>query len=87
MLETPSAAGGDTLISSSVQAFESLSPRFRKRLEGLTAIHSNDDGVAQELKNAETAVMRRQQLTAEHPIVRVHPVTGQKALCEYIAQA
>ena len=65
-----------------MQAFESLSPRFRKRLEGLTAIHSNDDGVAQELKNGESAVMRRQILTAEHPIVRVHPVTGQKALCK-----
>lgn len=87
MLESPEAAGGDTLISSSVHAFEKLSPRFRKRLEGLTAIHSNDDGVAQELKNGQSAVMRRQKLTAEHPIVRVHPVTGQKALCGYFVNS
>ncbi|KAK5717748.1 hypothetical protein LTR15_008587 [Elasticomyces elasticus] len=81
MLESPSAAGGDTLVSSSVQAFKALSPRFRKRLEGLTALHSNNDGFTQELKNnGSEAVVRRQELTAEHPIVRVHPVTGEKAL-------
>src|ERR1700712_5339270 len=82
MLESPATAGGDTLVSSSVQAFKALSPRFRKRLEGLTAIHSNNDGVSQELKNGSGAVMRRQELTAEHPVVRVHPVTGEKALCK-----
>ncbi|RDW58153.1 hypothetical protein BP6252_13564 [Coleophoma cylindrospora] len=80
MLESPSAAGGDTLVSSSVQAYKSLSPRFRKRLEGLTAIHANGDGVAQELKNGEKAVLRRGVLQAEHPIVIVHPVTKEKAL-------
>lgn len=84
MLESPATAGGDTLVSSSVQAFKALSPRFRKRLEGLTAIHSNNDGVTQELKNGSDAVMRRQELTAEHPVVRVHPVTGEKALCTCI---
>lgn len=83
MLESPAAAGGDTLISSSVQAFESLSPRFRKRLEGLTAIHSNNDGVSQELKNGDNAVMRREELVQEHPVVIIHPVTGKKALCEF----
>jgi sulfonate dioxygenase len=82
MLESPAAAGGDTLISSSVQAYKSLSPRFRKRLEGLTAIHSNNDGVKQELKNGDNAVMRRQELVQEHPVVIVHPVTKEKALCK-----
>lgn len=80
MLESPAAAGGDTLVSSSVQAFKSLSPRFRKRLEGLTAIHTNNDGVSQELKNGDGAVMRRQGLVQEHPVVLVHPVTKEKAL-------
>jgi sulfonate dioxygenase len=82
MLESPAAAGGDTLVSSSVQAYKSLSPRFRKRLEGLTAIHSNNDGVTQELKNGDKAVMRRQELVQEHPVVIVHPVTKEKALCK-----
>lgn len=82
MLESPTTAGGDTLVSSSVRAYSSLSPRFRKRLEGLTAIHSNNDGVTQELKHGQKAVMRREALQAEHPVVLVHPVTKQKALCE-----
>ncbi|KAL1893741.1 hypothetical protein Sste5346_006242 [Sporothrix stenoceras] len=81
MLESPTAAGGDTLVSSSVAAFKGLSPRFRKRLEGLTAIHSNNDGVTQELKNnGAGAVMRRKELIQEHPVVLVHPVTKEKAL-------
>ncbi|KAL4941980.1 hypothetical protein BDV06DRAFT_222605 [Aspergillus oleicola] len=80
MLESPASAGGDTLISSSVRAYSSLSPRFRKRLEGLTAIHSNNDGVTQEMKHGEKAVMRRGVLQAEHPVVLVHPVTREKAL-------
>ncbi|CAJ2501970.1 Uu.00g048230.m01.CDS01 [Anthostomella pinea] len=81
MLESPPTAGGDTLVSSSVASYKGLSPRFRKRLEGLTAVHSNDDGVTQELRNNGTgAVMRRQQLVQEHPVVIVHPVTGEKAL-------
>lgn len=85
MLESPTTAGGDTLVSSSVRAYSSLSPRFRKRLEGLTAIHSNNDGVTQELKHGQKAVMRREALRAEHPVVLVHPVTKQKALCEFEA--
>lgn len=83
MLESPTTAGGDTLVSSSVRAYSSLSPRFRKRLEGLTAIHTNNDGVSQELKHGQQAVMRRGVLQAEHPVVLVHPVTKQKALCKF----
>jgi sulfonate dioxygenase len=85
MLESPTTAGGDTLVSSSVRAYSSLSPRFRKRLEGLTAIHTNNDGVSQELKQGQQAVMRRGVLQAEHPVVLVHPVTKQKALCTFLS--
>ena len=70
-------------MSSSVRAYSSLSPRFRKRLEGLTAIHTNNDGVTQEMKHGQQAVMRRGVLQAEHPVVLVHPVTKQKALCKF----
>lgn len=59
MLESPSGAGGDTIFSSSVRAYERLSPKFRKRLEGLYAVHSNNDGVAAELKHGSNAVLRR----------------------------
>lgn len=35
--------GGDTLFLSQVEAYNRLSPEFRKRLEGLTAVHSAVD--------------------------------------------
>ncbi|KAI1319474.1 TauD-domain-containing protein [Xylariaceae sp. FL0255] len=72
MLESPAPAQ---------RASRTLSPRFRKRLEGLTAIHSNKEGVTQEKANNGTnAAVRRQELIQEHPVVLVHPVTGEKAL-------
>ncbi|TRM58801.1 hypothetical protein BD626DRAFT_410151 [Schizophyllum amplum] len=81
MLESPSGAGGDTIVSSSVRAYQRLSPLFRKRLEGLWAVHSNNDGATTEVKNNGTnAVQRRGVLTNKHPVVIVHPVTKQKAL-------
>lgn len=33
-------AGGDTLFANQVEAYKRLSPEFRKRLHGLTALHS-----------------------------------------------
>lgn len=32
--------GGDTLFGSQVEAYNRLSPEFKKRLEGLRAVHS-----------------------------------------------
>ncbi|KAL1759714.1 hypothetical protein FB107DRAFT_246114 [Schizophyllum commune] len=81
MLESPSGAGGDTIISSSVRAFERLSPLFRKRLEGLWAVHSNWEGAMTEVNNnGQNAVQRRPVLQNTHPVVIQHPVTKQKAL-------
>ena len=39
VLDTPTA-GGDTLFSNQVEAYNRLSPEFRKRLHGLRALHS-----------------------------------------------
>ncbi|ORX95147.1 hypothetical protein BCR34DRAFT_677559 [Clohesyomyces aquaticus] len=57
-----------TLESQSRLVFNALSLRFRKRLEGLTAIHSNNDGISQELKNGTGAVIRRAEPTQSHPV-------------------
>ncbi|MER7279079.1 TauD/TfdA family dioxygenase [Dactylosporangium sp. NPDC000244] len=58
--------GGDTMWSNQYLAYERLSAPIRDLLDGLTAIHSQPGN--------ETT--RR----AEHPVVRVHPETGRKAL-------
>lgn len=81
MLESPAIAGGDTIISSTVRAFERLSPSFRKRLEGLNAVHTTANPIMRELRdNGNQAVLRRPITKSIHPVVTVHPVTKQKAL-------
>lgn len=63
------------------RAFERLSPSFRKRLEGLNAIHTTTNPVLREIRdNGDLAVLRRPISKSIHPVVTVHPVTKQKAL-------
>ncbi|KIJ56401.1 hypothetical protein M422DRAFT_57707 [Sphaerobolus stellatus SS14] len=77
ILDQPSV-GGDTLFINQVEAYNRLSPEFKKRLEGLSALHS---GVAQaEQSRKYGGPVRREPTETEHPLVRVHPVTGEKAL-------
>jgi sulfonate dioxygenase len=70
--------GGDTLFADMVQAYKRLSPEFRKRLHGLKAVHSGLEQVNASLNGG--GIARRDPITSEHPIVRTHPVTGEKAL-------
>ncbi|KAH8111186.1 alpha-ketoglutarate catabolism dioxygenase [Phellopilus nigrolimitatus] len=70
--------GGDTLFLSQVEAYKRLSPEFQKRLEGLRAVHS---AVYQaEYSRKEGGPVRREPVESEHPVVRQHPVTGEKAI-------
>ncbi|KAJ7042272.1 hypothetical protein C8F04DRAFT_1229963 [Mycena alexandri] len=79
ILDQPdNGGGGDTLFLSQVEAYRRLSPEFQKRLEGLRAVHS---GVAQaDISRKRGGPVRREPIESEHPVVRVHPVTGEKAL-------
>lgn len=70
--------GGDTLFADMAQAYKRLSPEFQKRLHGLRAIHSGVEQVNASLNGG--GIARRDPVTSEHPIVRTHPVTGEKAL-------
>ncbi|KAL4937217.1 hypothetical protein BDV06DRAFT_227155 [Aspergillus oleicola] len=77
LLSVPST-GGDTGWVSQVAAYERLSEPIKKLLEGLRAEHS---GFPQaERARLDGKHVRREPVKSEHPIVRVHPVTGQKAL-------
>ena len=80
------ANGGDTLWASLTAAYASLSPAFQAYLETLTAVHTweisgwteyllRKDASGDELKAA-----RAKYPPVEHPVVRVHPVTGKKVL-------
>lgn len=70
--------GGDTGWASQTAAYARLSAPIQKLLEGLRAEHS---GFPQaEGARRDGKFVRREPVASEHPIVRVHPVTGQKAL-------
>ncbi|KAF8154907.1 hypothetical protein B0H34DRAFT_660634, partial [Crassisporium funariophilum] len=78
ILDQPEIGGGDTLFLSQVEAYNRLSLEFQKRLEGLRAVHS---AVYQaEFSRKRNGPVRREPVESEHPVVRVHPVTGEKAL-------
>ena len=77
ILDKPST-GGDTIFVNQVEAYKRLSPGFRERLHGLSAVHS---GIEQaEGSKARGSIVRREPVTNVHPIVRTHPATGEKAL-------
>lgn len=70
--------GGDTLFVDAVEAYNRLSPLFQERLHGLKAVHSGIEQV--NAAKARGSVCRREPVFNAHPIVRTHPVTGEKAL-------
>lgn len=77
LLDGPTA-GGDTLFANLAVAYQRLSPAFRQRLHGLSAVHSGHEQAAAAL--ARGSIVRREPIATVHPLVRTHPVTGEKAL-------
>lgn len=78
--------GGDTLFASQVAAFEALSPGLQKTLEGLSAVHSAGREYAptgaSAQKRGSMVIAEAEGMVGEyvHPVVKVHPETGRKAL-------
>ncbi len=72
--------GGDTLFTNLVAAYNALSPVMQKFVDGLRGVHrfAPPPGVDQTPEYQE--LMRKRTLVSEHPIVRVHPETGERAL-------
>ncbi|KAF2167408.1 hypothetical protein M409DRAFT_54010 [Zasmidium cellare ATCC 36951] len=74
--DTAPTIGGDTLWSSGYAAYEKLSPAFRAIIDGRTAIYRSAHAYLD--RNDPTAGPK--YIEREHPMVRVHPATGWKAL-------
>ncbi|KAJ5749661.1 hypothetical protein N7533_006689 [Penicillium manginii] len=77
ILDTPEV-GGDTAFVNQVEAYNRLSPAVKERLHGLRAVHSGVEQADFSLQRG--GVVRREPVKNEHPLVRTHPVTGEKAL-------
>jgi taurine dioxygenase len=86
-VEVP-AVGGDTLWASQYAAFDALSPGMQRLLEPLRAVQTawphGTRGPGSNTALSTSVVMTRNDPSADrevlHPVVRVHPITGRKAL-------
>lgn len=67
--------GGDTLWASMYAAYEALSSRVQRLIDDMTAVHDS----AQSISHRANVANANYQPTT-HPVVRVHPITGRKAL-------
>ncbi|HZP27612.1 MAG TPA: TauD/TfdA family dioxygenase [Acidimicrobiia bacterium] len=73
--------GGDTQFSNLVAAYEKLSAPIRDLIDGLHAVHHNVLPLARGEMPAEMAKQfMSADLRAVHPVVRVHPETGERAI-------
>ncbi|MFF7866273.1 TauD/TfdA dioxygenase family protein [Streptomyces qaidamensis] len=78
--------GGETLIASSAAAYRGLPESLRSLADTLWAEHTNDyDYAVPEEDVDEEQSARRAQFTSikyrtVHPVVRVHPLTGERGL-------
>lgn len=78
--------GGDTVWANCAAAYARLPASLRLLADSLRAIHSNDYDYAANQEQPDPALDAYQAtftatiLEAEHPLVRVHPETGERAL-------
>ncbi|HWA60603.1 MAG TPA: TauD/TfdA family dioxygenase [Caulobacteraceae bacterium] len=73
--------GGDTLFTNLVAAYDGLSPKIQSLIDGLQAVHqtsSYDNGGFQRPKRRDGRAPG--PFVSLHPLVRVHPETGEKVL-------
>ncbi len=72
--------GGDTVFANAVAAYESLDDDVKARIDGLTAIHDPQTFLQFLDTEEKKTALRTQFPEVEHPVVRVHPETGEKVL-------
>jgi len=81
------ASGGDTVWANTAAAYQELSPELRELADKLWAVHTNEydyqakrtNPTPEELKYY-NEVFTRTLFETEHPVVRVHPETGERTL-------
>src|SRR5262249_9033377 len=79
--------GGDTVWANTVTAYATLPPVLRGLADQLWALHSNaydygatrPNATARQAQRYET-VFRSTVYETEHPVVQVHPLTGERAI-------
>lgn len=82
--------GGNTVWANTAAAYESLPASLRALVDNLWALHSNEYDYAHSSESRESAEESHKSFTrsqfastvfeTEHPVVRVHPETGERTL-------
>jgi taurine dioxygenase len=76
--------GGDTLFASMTAAYTGLSERMKRYIHGLEAIHDFKPWrplfSSSEAHQAKLRELEREYPNPSHPVVRIHPVSGRRAL-------
>ena len=80
-IELPASGGGDTGILDTRTAYRDLSPGLRERIDGLHTVNVYS-GSASPNRSHKAMTMSRsnEDLPYSHPLIRTHPVTGEKAI-------
>ena len=80
-------SGGDTVWANTATAYDDLTPELKALADSLWAVHSNEYDYASVRPNVDPARLEeyRKVFTStvyetEHPVVRVHPISGEKTL-------
>lgn len=79
--------GGDTVWANTAAAYANLPPALRELADTLWALHTNAYDYASTHVNADSTQLKRYRESfistiyeTEHPVVRVHPETGERTL-------
>ncbi len=72
--------GGDTLWTNLAAAYAGLSEPMRGFVDGLRGVHRFQAPAGAGDNNAYDESVRRREMETEHPLVRVHPETGERLL-------
>jgi taurine dioxygenase len=78
-LECP-PVGGDTMWANMVEAYKHLPSDVKARIEGLRARHSIEATFGAAMPIEKRLALKARYPDAEHPVVRIHPETGEQVL-------
>jgi taurine dioxygenase len=72
--------GGDTIWVNMVKAYEDLPETIKAQIAGLRASHSIESTFGAAMPTEKRQALKARFPDAEHPVVRIHPETGEKVL-------
>jgi len=80
-LEVPVNGGGDTSFNNQYRAYDELPDDLKRAIEGKSQVHDSSRNSAGVLRPGVKLPTRPEEVEGPaHPLVRVHPVTGRRAL-------